>query len=62
MKTAAEKLDRIFEEVANENSDPNVCKMFASGERFVSEPPGSRTLNLLIKRRLVSQTVVLRSN
>ena len=55
VKAAAEKFDRIFEEVANENSDPFVSKMLANGDGVECEPHRSRTCNLLIKSQLLCQ-------
>jgi len=49
-EAAAEKFDRIFEKVTNENSDPFVSKMLANGGGIECEPHRSRTCNLLIKR------------
>jgi len=45
----AEKFDAIFDGNANENSDPNVSKMLASGEEVESRPYRSRTCDTLIK-------------
>jgi hypothetical protein len=41
--------DRIFEEVNNENLNVSVIKMLAKDAGVEREPPGNRTLNLLIK-------------
>ena len=54
-EAVAEKFDRIFEEVANENSDPSVSKMLANGDGFEREPHRNRTCNLLIKSQLLCQ-------
>jgi integrase len=54
-EAAAEKFDRIFEEVNNENLGVSVSKMLAKGAGVEREPPGSRTLNLLIKSQLLYQ-------
>ena len=54
-EAAAEKFDRIFEEVASENSDPSVSKMLANGDGFECEPQRNRTSNLLIKSQLLYQ-------
>lgn len=50
-KAAAEKFDRLMDEGSkSENTNKNVCKMFASDDGVETEPPGSRTQNLMIKR------------
>jgi len=54
-EAAAERFDRIFEEVNNENLKPSVSKMLANDGGFEREPPGTRTLNLLIKSQLLYQ-------
>jgi len=54
-EAAAEKFDRIFEEVANKNSEASVSKMLANGDGLESEPHRSRTCNLLIKSQLLCQ-------
>ena len=54
-EAAAEKFDRIFEEVNNENLKASVSKMLATNGGGEREPPGSRTLNLLIKSQLLYQ-------
>jgi len=54
-EAAAEKFDRIFEEVNNENLKASVSKMLANDSGFEREPPGDRTLNLLIKSQLLYQ-------
>jgi integrase len=54
-EAAAERFDRIFEEVNNENLSVSVSKMLAKDAGVEREPPGSRTLNLLIKSQLLYQ-------
>jgi len=54
-EAAAERFDRIFEEVNNENLKASVSKMLANDGGFEREPPGDRTLNLLIKSQLLYQ-------
>ena len=54
-EAAAEKFDSIFEEVNNENLKASVSKMLATNGGFEREPPGDRTLNLLIKSQLLYQ-------
>jgi len=54
-EAAAEKFDRIFDEVSNENLDTSVSKMLANDGGFEREPPANRTLNLLIKSQLLCQ-------
>jgi len=54
-EAAAERFDRIFEEVNNENLGVSVSKMLAKGDGVEREPPGARTLNLLIKSQLLYQ-------
>ena len=54
-EAAAEKFDRIFEEVANKNPEASVSKMLANGDGFEREPHRSRTCNLLIKSQLLCQ-------
>jgi len=54
-EAAAEKFDRIFEVGDNKNSGANVSKMLANDAGVKREPPGSRTLNLLIKSQLLCQ-------
>ncbi len=48
-EVAAEKFDRIFEIDDNENTEPNVSKMLANGERSECRPYRSRTCDTLIK-------------
>jgi hypothetical protein len=55
LTTLAERFDRIFEEVNNENLKVSVSKMLAKDAGVEREPPGSRTLNLLIKSQLLYQ-------
>jgi len=54
-EAAAERFDRIFEEVNNENLRVSVSKMLAKDAGVEREPPGNRTLNLLIKSQLLYQ-------
>jgi len=54
-EAAAERFDRIFEEVNNENLRVSVSKMLAKDGGVEREPPGNRTLNLLIKSQLLCQ-------
>ena len=54
-EAAAERFDRIFEEVNNENLRVSVSKMLAKDAGVEREPPGDRTLNLLIKSQLLYQ-------
>ncbi len=54
-EAAAERFDRIFEEVNNENLKESVSKMLAKDAGVEREPPGDRTLNLLIKSQLLYQ-------
>ena len=54
-EAAAERFDRIFEEVNNENLKESVSKMLAKDAGVEREPPGNRTLNLLIKSQLLYQ-------
>ncbi|GAG37906.1 unnamed protein product, partial [marine sediment metagenome] len=54
-EAAAEKFDRIFEEVANKNSEDSVSKMLANGDGSEREPRRTRTSNLLIKSQLLCQ-------
>ncbi len=55
-EAAAEKFDNLFDKCSKtDNVGDNVCKMFASGEEVETEPPGSRTQNLLIKSQLLYQ-------
>ena len=54
-EAAAERFDRIFEEVNNENLKASVSKMLAKDAGVEREPPGARTLNLLIKSQLLYQ-------
>jgi len=50
-EAAAEKFDRIFEVVDNENSEPNVSKMLANGDGAECRPYRSRTCDTLIKSK-----------
>ena len=52
-EAAAERFDKIFEEVNNENSRVSVSKMLANDDGVEREPPGTRTQNLLIKSQLL---------
>jgi integrase len=52
-EAAAEKFDRIFEEGADENSDPFVSKMLANGDGVECRPCRSRTCDTLIKSNVV---------
>jgi len=52
-EAAAEKFDSIFEADANENSDPNVSKMLATGGEVESRPCRSRTCDTLIKSQVI---------
>ena len=54
-EAAAERFDRIFEEVNNKNLGESVSKMLANDAGVEREPPGNRTLNLLIKSQLLYQ-------
>jgi len=54
-EAAAERFDRIFEEVNNKNSRVSVSKMLANDGGVEREPPGARTQNLLIKSQLLYQ-------
>jgi integrase len=54
-EAAAERFDRIFEEGNNENLRVSVSKMLANDDGVEREPPGNRTLNLLIKSQLLCQ-------
>jgi integrase len=54
-EAAAERFDRIFEEGSNGESRPSVSKMLANDGGVKREPPGNRTLNLLIKSQLLYQ-------
>ncbi len=54
-EAAAERFDRIFEEVNKENLKASVSKMLANNGGVECEPPGNRTLNLLIKSQLLCQ-------
>jgi integrase len=54
-EAAAEKFDRIFEVLENENSNPNVSKMLANGEGLESRPCRSRTCDTLIKSQVLCQ-------
>jgi integrase len=54
-EAAAERFDRIFEKVNKENLKASVSKMLANDGGFEREPPGDRTLNLLIKSQLLYQ-------
>ena len=54
-EAAAERFDRIFEEGNNEKSRASVSKMLANDGGVEREPPGNRTLNLLIKSQLLCQ-------
>ena len=54
-EAADERFDRIFEEVNNENLRASVSKMLAKDAGVEREPPGNRTLNLLIKSQLLYQ-------
>jgi len=48
-EAAAEKFDTIFEDGSEENLEPNVGKMLASGRKVESRPYRSRTCDTLIK-------------
>ena len=52
-EAAAERFDMLFESSRTEVED--VGKMFAGGLENESEPPETRTLNLLIKSQLLCQ-------
>jgi len=52
-EAAAERFDKIFEEVNNENSRVSVSKMLANDDGVEREPPGTRTQNRLIKSQLL---------
>jgi integrase len=54
-EAAAERFDRLFEEDANENSEPFVSKMLASDDGVEREPRRTRTSNRLIKSQLLCQ-------
>jgi len=52
-EAAAEKFDKIFEAVENENSEPNVSKMLANDDGGESRPCRSRTCDTLIKSQVL---------
>jgi len=54
-EAAAEKFDLIFNEDVSKNSDPNVSKMLANGERVECRPYRSRTCDTLIKSQVLYQ-------
>ena len=55
-EAAAERFDKVLEEgLLAENSDPNVCKMFAKSEDLASRPYRSRTCDTLIKSQVLYQ-------
>jgi integrase len=54
-EAAAEKFDKVFETAANENNDPYVSKMLASGDEVECTPYRARTCDPLIKSQLLYQ-------